>query len=298
MDWLFGPDPIVRIQRAFGDGGAGIATATSLLGATWGTLLVAAVALWSWDRRVFASLLGLTAVSQALRLALALAFGTARPEAGVIIKYAHAGSTPGFPSGHVTLAVALWAWLALRRQVSWGWVALVAVTVSLARLYLGVHDLADPLGGILLGLTVAWGWHHVWPLLEPQLAAVSARSIAVLAGALFVAAALAVLFVLQPNRFAWRGAAFAGGVPLAATLEWYLVRSRPSRDCRRRKLAVGLAGVLALLLLDAFLPGPAPQRSAALIVVAAFWALLLSPALFVALGWSSRATPSPAEGHA
>lgn len=67
----------------------------------------------------------------------------------------------GFPSGHASGAVAMWGGLAVifrKRALAWlapFFVALVVFT----RLYLGVHFLADVLGGIVLGglvLFVAW----------------------------------------------------------------------------------------------------------------------------------------------
>ncbi len=67
----------------------------------------------------------------------------------------------GFPSGHTTGAVAMWGGLALvfrKRALAWLAPFMVAL-IAFTRLYLGVHFLADILGGILLGglmLLSAW----------------------------------------------------------------------------------------------------------------------------------------------
>jgi membrane-associated phospholipid phosphatase len=67
----------------------------------------------------------------------------------------------GMPSGHASGAVALWGGLAVisrKRALAWFAPFMVAL-IALTRLYLGVHFLADILGGILLGtlvLLAAW----------------------------------------------------------------------------------------------------------------------------------------------
>jgi len=62
----------------------------------------------------------------------------------------------GFPSGHTSGAIALWGALALlfrNRWVRLGCAALM-ILIPLSRMYLGVHFLADVLGGIFLGVVI------------------------------------------------------------------------------------------------------------------------------------------------
>ncbi len=63
----------------------------------------------------------------------------------------------GFPSGHASHAVALWGSLSLYLKKTWlGVTAVVMIVfISLSRMYLGRHFLADVLGGLLLGFFVA-----------------------------------------------------------------------------------------------------------------------------------------------
>jgi len=59
----------------------------------------------------------------------------------------------GFPSGHTSIAIAFWgALLAMYRQ-KWvkGICVALMILIPLSRLYLGVHFLADVLGGLALG---------------------------------------------------------------------------------------------------------------------------------------------------
>lgn len=62
----------------------------------------------------------------------------------------------GFPSGHASHAVALWGSIALNVKKTWIFLAsvMMIVFISLSRMYLGRHFLADVLGGLLLGFFV------------------------------------------------------------------------------------------------------------------------------------------------
>lgn len=83
------------------------------------------------------------------------------PRQAVIDAFRQKGLSFGFPSGHASGAVALWGGLALifrKRALAWLAPFMVAL-VAFTRLYLGVHFLADVLGGVLLGglvLVTAW----------------------------------------------------------------------------------------------------------------------------------------------
>lgn len=70
--------------------------------------------------------------------------------------------SPAMPSGHTvaafvlaTVVVLLWR----RRWAYLGWV--LAASISISRLYLGVHWLSDVLVGALLGIAVALAWWQV-----------------------------------------------------------------------------------------------------------------------------------------
>jgi membrane-associated phospholipid phosphatase len=70
----------------------------------------------------------------------------------------------GFPSGHTSGAIAMWGGLAVvfrKRALAWLAPFLVAL-LAFTRLYLGVHFVADILGGALLGgLVLVFAW-RLW----------------------------------------------------------------------------------------------------------------------------------------
>lgn len=65
--------------------------------------------------------------------------------------------TFGFPSGHAQGAWLLWPYLALKSQNRRLWLPLAVVLafcITISRNFLGVHFLADSIGGTLIGLTI------------------------------------------------------------------------------------------------------------------------------------------------
>jgi undecaprenyl-diphosphatase len=76
----------------------------------------------------------------------------------------HGASAYGFPSGHTTMSVVLYGFLAilLARELSgaWRWglfssVVSISFVIGLSRLYLGAHWLSDVLGGYFIGTSWA-----------------------------------------------------------------------------------------------------------------------------------------------
>ena len=60
----------------------------------------------------------------------------------------------GFPSGHTQGSVVVWGYLAAAMKKKWLWIfaVIMMILVPLSRLYLGVHDLPDLIGGYIIGL--------------------------------------------------------------------------------------------------------------------------------------------------
>jgi len=66
------------------------------------------------------------------------------------------GVEHGFPSGHSSIAIAFWGALAFLFRKKWviGLSIALMLLIPLSRIYLGVHFLADVLGGIILGAII------------------------------------------------------------------------------------------------------------------------------------------------
>ena len=86
------------------------------------------------------------------------------PPQPVIDAFRLKGLSFGFPSGHVSGAFAVWGGLAVvfrKRTLAWLAPFMVA-QIAFTRLYLGVHFLADIIGGAVLGGLVLFGAWRLW----------------------------------------------------------------------------------------------------------------------------------------
>lgn len=86
------------------------------------------------------------------------------PPQAVIDAYRLKDLSFGFPSGHTTSAFAVWGGLAVvfrKRALAWLAPFMIAL-IMLTRLYLGVHFLADIVGGAVLGALVLLGAWALW----------------------------------------------------------------------------------------------------------------------------------------
>ncbi len=118
----------------------------------------------------------------------------------------------GFPSGHVSGSIAMWGGLAVlfhRRWLTWLAPLLIALT-ALTRIYLGVHFLADILGGALLGgLMLFWAYNLIGSADGQQRFFAAARinprpllPLVLYAPFMFILPLLLVIFSMIPAHFA------------------------------------------------------------------------------------------------
>jgi membrane-associated phospholipid phosphatase len=148
------------------------------LGYTTFFLIFLPIGYWLWDKHMFTRLAVLIIITGILNAFMKDLFHDPRPPVQFAID-PRTGDSFGFPSGHAQVAVAMWFWLAYEMKRTWAWVvaALIAIGVCLSRLYLGVHDIEDLLGGAFLGLVtiIAYRallsdefkfWHDAHPLLQ------------------------------------------------------------------------------------------------------------------------------------
>lgn len=82
-----------------------------------------------------------------------------RPDAAFALD-ARTGTSYGWPSGHMQIAVVLWGYLAYTMRQKWAyWAAGIFICLQgFSRLYLGVHDLGDVTAGFIIGAALLYGF--------------------------------------------------------------------------------------------------------------------------------------------
>ena len=110
---------------------------------------------WCFDRKIFGRLVIIVFFTAIINSLLKDIFQDPRPDFSLNIDpWLQTEASFGFPSGHTQIAVVIWLYIALVaknsivRTVS----ILFLLGVPLSRIYLGVHDIGDVLGGMIFGL--------------------------------------------------------------------------------------------------------------------------------------------------
>lgn len=281
--WLFGTDPIAAIQQWVGLGHESVFEWISLLGGTWGVLLVLGVAMWCWGREAVYALMGAIALGALTKEAMSMIFSVSRPHGPGIVVYENL-EIGSFPSGHVYQILIPWGVLYVRGRVSLAVPALVAALVGFSRIYLGVHFLADVLFAFIFGALFVWVYYdYLWPPLRGWLARRSMSFYALL-GALSVTGVIASMVFRLNNARRWEilGLVVGLGIALFAARRLLPESAWPARRSRQmQQVAVGLAGMVALLLVDQLVGAGWPFAVQGLLFCAAtLWVLLAVPVAF------------------
>jgi membrane-associated phospholipid phosphatase len=251
----------------------------SLLGISWGTILVLGLALWIVGRRPTYALLAAIVIDGALKMALNQVLHVPRPAAPSIITYEQL-DIGSFPSGHTATAAVLWGYLSISGFVPWLVTAAVVLLVALSRMYLGVHYVGDILGGLLLAAIVLWITLRAWPPVRDRLGrlphgVLDAAALLVVAGV-----AACALFVFGDNPFQWRAGGMIAGFAIALPLELRVARPRRTGTSGWLVAAVGAAGIGMLAAIDVVTGESSDTVGVVTTLLASVWALLVVPLLF------------------
>lgn len=153
----------------------------------------------------------------------------------------------GFPSGHTQGSVVVWGYLAAMFKKRWLWILAAAMItlIPLSRLYLGVHDIPDLIGGYVIGFIILilfiWLEPHVVRMLRERNMAVQ------LAVSIIIPAAMAFIS-LRFNEESIASAATLMGMSAGFVLERRFIgfSSDGSISNRILRYILGLAVIIGL----------------------------------------------------
>ena len=111
---------------------------------------------WFFDRKIFSTFTLFVFISALINAFLKDFFQDPRPENIESIDPFLVSLDPsyGFPSGHAQLAVVIWGFIMLRSKNNFIKILclFLIASISFSRIYLGVHDIADVISGIIFGI--------------------------------------------------------------------------------------------------------------------------------------------------
>jgi len=212
---------------------------------------------WFGDRRAGLRLLAVAATALAVMLAAKHLFALPRPPAELRVPVSEVAAPfdavyadlldtdeSGFPSGHTTLAAAVYGGAAMDADDRRRWLAVagaLALVVGFSRVFLAVHFLADVAGGVLLGAGVVAAMRG------------ADRWLGAPAGSLALgvaASTVAIAVVPTSTNVLAAGGAVVGAAVVAVAVDVPDDPWRPSPAVARRALvAVAVAAVAAVPLL-------------------------------------------------
>jgi hypothetical protein len=116
-------------------------------------LLFFTIGYWIFSKKTFSRVGLWLLLSVLLNAYLKDLFQDPRPDP-ILQLDPHVGQSYGFPSGHAQIAVVIWFWIAwqARKRSVWILSSILVIAICFSRLYLGVHDMEDVLGGMGIGL--------------------------------------------------------------------------------------------------------------------------------------------------
>lgn len=296
VEVLWGPGPIDAGQEFFGPAWSPFFDAVSYLATIEAVMVVVSLALWLVGRRLAYSLVGVVLLAAGVDSLLWTFVGVPRPDAPRIVIRADVGVS-SFPSGHVVTSTVVYGLLAARDRIPVLVPLVLIPLIIVSRLYLGAHYLGDVLGGLLIGLLLVWLFLRAWPKVAGLLSRLPFWAFLV-AG---LVAPFAILLFVGTTPRGWELTAVGLAAGVGLPLEYRYVRFDPGKATLRRqalKAAIGLGGVVALLLARGLLVGDRPLLDAVLLALAVLWGVLGAPAVFRRIGLSrpTRGQEPSAEG--
>lgn len=284
MEILWNHQPITFIQRLFGDSWSWFFEAVTQLGSGTIVAVVFALAFWIKGRRFAYSLLGAVVLLQAINVIIWSMFYVPRPQHPDIFVYKQLDIS-SFPSRHTGTAIVLWGNLTTFGYMPAAITVCIVLLVMLSRLYLGVHYLADLLGGIGTGLIMLVVYQRLSPLLVHFFSGRTFRFFLILC----LSMPLAVFPFSDYFSEGWEVFGAAVGAAIGVPLEYWYIQYHPINISRRKqtsKVAIGLGMLVALIAVSRLISSSEFPRDPITFALVAIWITFLAPGLFARMGLS------------
>lgn len=299
----WGTDLILQIQAVSNGFLDAFFRSVTWLGNAEAYLVILALIYWCVNRRWGLHLLVLAMLSTWVNETVKALLKLPRPDPARVRRLVEETSY-GFPSNHAqTGAVVIWGYLAAKVRRGWftALAVVIALLISLSRVYLGVHFPQDVIGGWILGLIILL----LWLRFEDRLAAWWGRLGPGRQAMVAVAGPLALWLLMPPDSFGRYPNQMAGtlagvliGAGLGSILEQRTVRFRVEGPAGQRVLryVVGMALVGLIYVGGSLLPELQPWALDSVVRVlrytlVALVTVWLAPWLFVKLRLAAS------EGH-
>jgi len=129
------------------------------LGYTTFFLIALPIGYWAWNKDKITRVALIVLASAVLNAFLKDLWQNPRPDSLIWVD-PQMDDSYGLPSGHTQVGIVMWFWLAYEIRKAWAWVvaAIVAGGIAFSRLYLGVHDVEDVLGGAIIGFATLFAY--------------------------------------------------------------------------------------------------------------------------------------------
>ncbi len=286
MEILWSHEPIILIQRLFGESWSWFFEAVTQLGSGTAVAVVFALAFWIRGRQFAYSLLGAIAFLKAINVLLWSTFHVPRPQHLEIIVHKQLDIS-SFPSGHTGTAIVLWGTLTAFGYIPVAATVCIVLAVMLSRLYLGVHYLADLLGGTVIGLIVLVVYQQLLPLLVRFFSRRKFQFFLLIC----LSVPIAVFPFTESFPEGWQVFGAAIGAAIGIPLEYWYIRYHPAIISRRKqalKVVIGLGVLVVLITVSRLINSSELPRVPITFALATLWITFLAPALFTRMGLSNQ----------
>ncbi|MFX1454940.1 MAG: phosphatase PAP2 family protein [Promethearchaeota archaeon] len=232
-------------------------------------IMVTAIIFLAYDK-VYAKNLALSLLfSHYMNQIIKSAFKDARPSTNEPSPGEYTEESYGFPSGHSQNAVSFWGYISYefkdkykyqRIQIVPLLLSVVIFLIAISRIIIGVHDLQDIIGGLLLGTGFVLLFIYLEPILSTQFNKLNfvAKIIITIIVSVVIFLIGTIIFPdagsgLNPQLYGDEGAfAVVGGVLLGFgvgyLLEQKYVKYKPSQTATKNKIINIMIGIILLLI--------------------------------------------------